>query len=392
VVCGSPIGQPKFLCEHVNARGSAIGPKALLRQTVGFFVNHVSRRALCRQSALTLREWDIFVEHVDLIAPATYCRALMSVTASQIGRESAPRDRHRRVPQSPSVGSSSWVAFYVLPPAFMALPLAWYGAGMAAELSKPAGILLWGVICGISWWLSDVFARALAYLTPEQIARPWMLLTLGYLLNTAAASVYNPLVIDLMLKSGLAKNSPMVEAFFTVDRNLFDLEYLSLLYASAVPGLFCWLVGNYVFEKMSGIPRFSYPARIEASANISAPPAPAPEITAHSPSPAFFQRLTRLKGLEVDELVAIEAQDHYILVISTRGKELVYFRFRDALSELAALEGLQIHRSAWVHLKNVKGLQSQGRGLYVKLNTGDLLKVSLSNRGALLQAGIKALN
>ena len=403
-----PSGKPKIFIEQHKTRGLTRRSKGSLRQPVDFFVNNTSRRHLLRQTSLTLRQMDKGHALVDLTARSTYCRVLMSVTASRIGRESAPRDRRRIVPQAPLFGSGSWAAFYFLPPAFMALPLAWYGAGMAAELSKPAGILLWGLICGISWWLSDVLARALAYLTPQQLIRPWLLLTLGYLLNTAAASVYNPVVIDLMVKSGIAHNSPMVESFFAVNRDLFNLEYLSLLYASSVPGLFCWLVGNYIFEKVSGVPRFSNPARLSIPAEAPATHAVAaanaapsiknePAVNQIAPvtdatTPAFFNRLSRLQGLTVEELVAIEAQDHYIQVLSTRGKELVYFRFRDALSELASLEGLQIHRSAWVHLKNVQGLHTQGRSLYVKLKTGDLLRVSLSNRGALQQAGIKALN
>lgn len=325
---------------------------------------------------------------IDLPTKATYRRRCMSVAASQIGRDSADHDRNELAPQVPPFGSGSWAVFYFLPPAFMALPLAWFGAGMAAELSRPAGLILWGLICGISWWLSDVIARGLALVGPARALRPWTLLTLGYLINTALASVYNPAVIQLMVSTGLAPYSPMVEAFFAVDRNLLDPGYLVLLYGSCIPGLFCWLVGNYIFERLSGVPRFSSPTTT-VSQDAVTPTAIQSDVVL---TPAFFNRLIRLQGLNIDELVAVVAEDHYIQVLSTRGKELVYFRFRDALSELASLNGLQIHRSAWVNLQNVQGLQSQGRALHVKLITGDLLKVSLSNRGALLQAGIKALN
>jgi hypothetical protein len=321
----------------------------------------------------------------------------MSVTTYQIDRESTQRSRSGLAPQAPPFARGSWVAFYLLPPVFMALPLAWFGAGMAAELSRPSGLILWGLICVISWGLSDVLARGLALLLPPKLLPPWALLTLGYLINTALASLYNPAVIDVMLKIGLAPYSPMFEAFFAVDRNLLDPEYLMLLYGSCVPGLFCWLVGNYLFEKISGIPRFTHPAAA-ARTKLAVEPvnlraiSQTVEPTAAAKTPAFFNRLVRLHGLTTDELVAVVAEDHYIQVMSRRGKELVYFRFRDALSELTGLHGLQIHRSAWVHLPNVTGLHSQGRSLHVQLVTEDVLKVSQSNRGALLRAGIKPLN
>lgn len=330
----------------------------------------------------------------------------MSVSASQFGHPTTLRRQQTAAPQAPPFGGPSWAAFYFLPPAFMAFPLAWYGAGMASEMSKLSSLVLWGAICLISWWLSDVLARTLAQLTPRRIVQPWILLTAGYLLNTAAASYYNPAVIQLMIYSGFANTSPMVEAFFAVDRNLLNPSYLYLLYVSSIPGLFCWLVGNYIFEKTSGVPRFSRPVVL---------PRVIPPVSAYDPivhitpidevpatltqtdvkavsRPAFFDRLTRLKGLTTDELVAVEAEDHYIQVHSSRGTELIYFRFRDALAELAELDGLQIHRSAWVHLKNVRGLETEGRALFVRLGTENRLKVSLSNRGALLQAGIKPLN
>ena len=106
--------------------------------------------------------------------------------------------------------------------------------------------------------------------------------------------------------------------------------------------------------------------------------------------PRFFQRLSKLAGLTIDDLVAIEAEDHYVQVHSIRGKELIYYRFRDALQELESLpDGLQIHRSAWVSRRHVTALDGRGRKLEVVLDTGDRLGVSLSNRGALLQAGIR---
>jgi DNA-binding LytR/AlgR family response regulator len=106
-----------------------------------------------------------------------------------------------------------------------------------------------------------------------------------------------------------------------------------------------------------------------------------------SHAPRFFDRLVRLRGLSPEQLVAVEAEDHYIQVHSTRGKELIYYCFGDALGDLHALQGVQIHRSVSVSRAGIARLEGSGRNLQVVLVTGDTLRVSHSNRGVLRNAG-----
>ena len=129
------------------------------------------------------------------------------------------------------------------------------------------------------------------------------------------------------------------------------------------------------------------PAAVESA--LPAEPSSTPSASATLPTPRFFRRLSKLSGLGIDELVAVEAEDHYVQVHSTRGKELVYHRFRDALEELDGVPGLQIHRSAWVSRQHIQGLDGRGRKLEVVLVTGDRFSVSLSSHRALLQAGLR---
>ena len=75
-------------------------------------------------------------------------------------------------------------------------------------------------------------------------------------------------------------------------------------------------------------------------------------------------------------LIAVEAEDHYLRVHTTAGQALVYMRFSDALEELAAGDGLRIHRSWWVARNAVDTVRwRNGRGEIV-LNTGILAPVS----------------
>ena len=62
-------------------------------------------------------------------------------------------------------------------------------------------------------------------------------------------------------------------------------------------------------------------------------------------------------------LIAVEAEDHYLRVHTEAGETLLYLRFADALTELAAADGLRVHRSWWVARGAVDQVRwKQGRG------------------------------
>jgi hypothetical protein len=67
-----------------------------------------------------------------------------------------------------------------------------------------------------------------------------------------------------------------------------------------------------------------------------APPAP----------PKFLERLPlKLRGAE---LWAVEAEDHYLRLHTSKGQDLILLRLADAIAELEGIEGAQTHRSWWV--------------------------------------------
>lgn len=326
---------------------------------------------------------------------------------ADLGAELTPRGSSSPRPDSPG----RWAIFYILMPLLMAVPLGWFGAGIASQMTRPVGLLLWSVICCLSWWTSDLGTRALG-LSLGRWRPHWMLLLVGgFAINLVLARYYTPTVLAALLGGGLVERTPMVLDYLSVERNLLDLHYVFSLAGSAVPGLLFWLAGNVAFERYGrtadvrpivALPTHDSPDVVAAlqaktvDAGLPAepsylPPEPSsqPADPAVSPVPRFFQRLSRLAGLHVDELVAVEAEDHYVRVHSTRGKELVYYRFRDALEELDGVPGLQIHRSAWVGRRHIRALDGRGRKLEVVLVTGDRFNVSLSSHRALLQAGLR---
>lgn len=307
----------------------------------------------------------------------------------------------------------SWALFSLAVPLLMALPLGWYGAGIGAEMSRTASLVLWGSVCLLSWWMSDGCARGLGWLLRRWRPAPALLWVAGYWVNMLLSSIYNPALVDALLRVGLVEPTPMLHAYFALDRNLLDPGYLWLLLLAGGPGFVVWVAGNVAYQRMSGR-RHPAPAsgaargvpdvreavqrdtgspvalpRGDVAIDTDAPVDAAVTATGVRPAPPrFFQRLQRLAGLRAEELVAIEAEDHYVQVHTTRGKELVYVRFRDALEQLDGIPGLQIHRSAWVARRGVASLERRDRNLHVVLVTGERLRVSASNLGTLRDAGL----
>ncbi len=62
--------------------------------------------------------------------------------------------------------------------------------------------------------------------------------------------------------------------------------------------------------------------------------------------PKFLDRLPlKLRGGEV---WAVEAEDHYLRLHTSKGQDLILLRLADAVDELDGIEGAQVHRSWWV--------------------------------------------
>ncbi|MGB3247250.1 MAG: LytTR family DNA-binding domain-containing protein [Sulfitobacter sp.] len=83
----------------------------------------------------------------------------------------------------------------------------------------------------------------------------------------------------------------------------------------------------------------------------------------------------RLKP-ELGQVVSLSMQDHYVEVTCENGTDLILMRLSDAIAELDGLKGLRTHRSHWVALEAVKGVERNGAKLKVILKGGRVLPVS----------------
>jgi len=82
--------------------------------------------------------------------------------------------------------------------------------------------------------------------------------------------------------------------------------------------------------------------------------------SASAEPPKFLDRLPlKLRGAEV---WAVEAEDHYLRLHTSKGQDLILMRLSDAIAELEGIEGAQVHRSWWVARDAITGaVRGDGR-------------------------------
>jgi LytTr DNA-binding domain len=101
--------------------------------------------------------------------------------------------------------------------------------------------------------------------------------------------------------------------------------------------------------------------------------------------PRLMQRLPLAKR---GTLISISATDHYVHVTTSRGKEMILMRLKDAMEEAAPIDGLQIHRSHWIAREAVRAVHRRSGRIIVEMEEGEELPASRSFIGDLRKAGL----
>lgn len=109
------------------------------------------------------------------------------------------------------------------------------------------------------------------------------------------------------------------------------------------------------------------------------------EAPAGAPPAKFLSRLPpRLAGAT---LLAVESDDHYLRLHTSKGRELILMRLSDAIAELEGIEGARTHRSWWVaRAAVVSAERAEGRAT-LTLADGVQVPVSRSYAKPLRDAG-----
>lgn len=268
---------------------------------------------------------------------------------------------------------------------------------LALTLMEPAsafGLTWWQRACfhaahvapamAIAWWLSGwLFARSGLQRWPA-----WLLLALA---GAAAGVALAPGSVFLEMALGVvdldepgAAPLPMTLAAWQAELpdELLQVPPRTALFWVVMNQWVLWRAGRSVAEapEPAGVPSFA----AEAGAKPEGPPEALPEIrpevgpevrsATQSEALALLDRLPARLGRD---LVQLEAQQHYLRVVTTRGEHLLLHGLAPAVAELArcGLAGMQIHRSVWVAWAHVERLDLRPGSLAVVLRDGRRLPV-----------------
>ncbi len=98
----------------------------------------------------------------------------------------------------------------------------------------------------------------------------------------------------------------------------------------------------------------------------------------------FFQRLPVELGTD---LLCLSMEDHYLRVYTSLGDTLILMRMSDAVAELEAHDGMQVHRSWWVAKAAIKKIVREPRKKSIILTNDVHVPISQRREKALKDTG-----
>lgn len=197
----------------------------------------------------------------------------------------------------------------------------------------------------------------------------WLLLIAGTLVSGEFIKLYVEWIVPIFdrLLPSTAVGGRVVE--FTVSGNL----------QAGLPTIITWVGINLIGWLVFGIERFGYPS---PKAKKRAPPRERvadsePDTAVGAPSPQGVPNFLIRAGVgSIDQVAALEAQQHYIKIHLTEGSKTILYRFSDAIREAGDAHGLRVHRSWWVNRSYVARAQETDSRMSLVLETGVDVPVS----------------
>ncbi|WP_337187445.1 LytTR family DNA-binding domain-containing protein [Phenylobacterium sp.] len=202
----------------------------------------------------------------------------------------------------------------------------------------------------------------------------------------------------VLIALGYVWGSAVARLFFAGGRLRTGFPWLDVLLASLLMSVpltgVVWVASNYAFggsPDLAELPYYFGPVfaisvvltAINMLIEMRHDGATAEEAAA--PPPRFLERLPlKLRGAEV---WAVEAEDHYLRLHTSRGQDLILMRLADAVAELEGIEGAQVHRSWWVARDAIVGARRGDGRATLTLKDGAEVPVSRTYAGALRDKG-----
>jgi len=163
-------------------------------------------------------------------------------------------------------------------------------------------------------------------------------------------------------------------------------ENLGGYIAITLQGIAWWLLANWADWRYRHVPRFGFPAPPRERPSRAVPDTAPPGSVPAPGSPRLDGRLPApLRGAEI---YALEAEEHYTKIHTSKGNTLLLMRFSDAIVEMEPQPGLQVHRSFWVSRRAVERVARVEQRWVVRLKGGLEIPVSRSYRVSVQSAGL----
>jgi len=234
--------------------------------------------------------------------------------------------------------------------------------GTYSALAAWPRALYWFMVIGIIWLQADLVSRFLYARLRHRLPQPLLLIpVLAGLLVSVPSTAVVLVANDIMLPASV--------------RDTGGLDALQLYWKVTL----VLIVVGLVFARIT-------PADDPADEGSSPKSFDPPMDSGFAPPPgsAFRDRFPR--GLTGD-LLCLEMEDHYLRIHTADGSGLILFRMADAERELAAVDGLRVHRSWWVARAAVREVGRRGDRPVLQLVNGLTVPVGRTYRASLRDAG-----
>jgi len=152
-----------------------------------------------------------------------------------------------------------------------------------------------------------------------------------------------------------------------------------------------WLLINWLDFRFRRVPRFGFAPPAAEPPHAASNPANSdddalPNSTDKPPkTPRLRERLP--DELRDAEIYALQAEEHYTKIHTSKGNTLVLIRFSDAIADMEPQPGLRVHRSYWVSRDNVEQVSREGKRLLLDIEGGLQVPVSRTYRVSVMNAG-----
>jgi hypothetical protein len=275
-------------------------------------------------------------------------------------------------------GNRDYLFFYLLLPLIWAFWLGTSGIRLVSFMSVGHGYLYMSIHCLAAWWAADMGTRLSRQLLVHWQPPLWVVLTGGWLLTVLPMTLFYYWLTNIFAQYYPAMAPSVSSQYFE-----WTLAYPFKLMRGSFPWLCIWILAVYGYRLLGGVDWYGYPHGKTIVRQV--PMAEPPAATADAPPrqiPEFLRRSSRLP-LEAD-IQALKAAEHYVQIWSASGTDMIRYRFKDAIAEMPAEIGLQVHRSWWINPSRIARTIHDGHRLQLKLENGLQVPVSRAYRAAVV--------